>query len=86
MDNLSSHKDKRAIEAIEQVGASVVFLPPYSPDLNPIEKLWSKLKESVRRQITDTREMFDNAVARAIDTITNSDLFGWISHCGYRIA
>ena len=83
MDNLSSHKVKGVREAIEAVGASVRYLPPYSPDFNPIEKLWSKLKESIRRACTDTRELFDAAVARAMDAITQSDLLGWFRHCGY---
>ena len=85
MDNLSAHKDRAAREAIERAGASIMFLPPYSPDLNPIEKLWSKIKEFVRRRATDTREMFDNAVGTAISIIENSDLVGWIRHCGYAI-
>jgi transposase len=85
MDNLAAHKVKGVQTAIEKVGASVCFLPPYSPEFNPIEKLWSKLKEIVRRAATDTRERFDDAVATAMDAITTSDLAGWFTHCGYRL-
>ena len=86
MDNLGAHRDKAALRAIEDAGATVLFLPPYSPDFNPIEKLWSKLKEFVRRAETITRELFDDAVAAAMDAISASDLAGWYRHCGYKIA
>lgn len=86
MDNLASHRDKRAMEAIAKAGAEVVFLPPYSPEFNPIEKVWAKLKDFVRRVANDTREAFDQAVANAMDTISKSDLIGWYTHCGYKIA
>jgi len=85
MDNLAAHRDKRALDAIKSVGATALFLPPYSPEFNPIEKLWSKLKEFVRREVTLTRELFDDAVAQAMDAITTSDLCGWFQHCGYKI-
>ena len=77
MDNLAAHKVKGVVAAIEAAGASVRFLPPYSPELNPIEKLWSRLKERVRRCCTETRHLFDAAVARAMDSISSSDLAGW---------
>jgi transposase len=86
MDNLSAHRDKLARQAIENAGATILFLPPYSPEWNPIEKLWSKLKEFVRRQVTDSRELFDDAVAAAMDTITVADLRAWFTHYGYKIA
>ena len=60
-----------------------MFLPPYSPDLNPIEMLWAKLKALVRRCETLTRETFDQAVAWALSRITVPDLEAWASHCGY---
>jgi transposase len=85
MDNLAAHKVQGVQATIEKAGASVCFLPPYSPEFNPIEKLWAKLKEIVRRAATDTREMFDAAVATAMDAITSSDLEGWYRHCGYRL-
>lgn len=86
MDNLSAHKDARAVAAIRKCGADVIFLPPYSPEYNPIEKVWSKLKEIVRRSTTDTREQFDHAVAEAMDQISESDLAAWYKHCGYALA
>jgi transposase len=86
MDNLSAHRDKRAIDMIIAAGASTLFLPPYSPEFNPIEKLWSKLKEFVRRRATDTRDLFDDAVADAMDTISHADVVAWFRHCGYKIA
>jgi transposase len=85
MDNLTAHKVAGVSEAIEAKGAKVLYLPPYSPDYNPIEKLWSKLKEFVRRCCTNTRELFDQAVARAMDSISSSDLAGWFRHCGYSL-
>lgn len=85
MDNLSAHKDAKAIESIRLAGASVLFLPPYSPELNPIEKLWAKLKDRVRRRLTDTRELFDRAVASAMDTISHQNLSAWFQHAGYSI-
>jgi transposase len=85
MDNLSAHRDKRAREAIQDAGATILFLPPYSPEWNPIEKVWSKLKDFVRRRVTDTRELFDDAVAEAMSAITSHDLRAWYTHCGYKI-
>jgi len=85
MDNLSAHKDKLAVAAIVNAGASVMYLPPYSPDYNPIEKLWSKLKTLIRRLKTDSRTAFDDAVAQAGAQITLSDIHGWFSHCGYAV-
>ena len=85
MDNLAAHKVKGVRVAVEATGASVRFLPPYSPELNPIEKLWSKLKDFIRRQCTDTRELFDDAVAKAMDAISTDDLSAWYRHCGYNL-
>lgn len=85
MDNLAAHKVKGVAAAIEAAGATVRYLPPYSPELNPIEKLWSKVKERVRRHTTETRDLFDAAVASAMDTITRSDLASWFRHCGYSL-
>lgn len=85
MDNLSAHKNPRVLEAIRAVGADVVFTPPYSPEFNPIEKAWAKLKDAIRRAETLTRETFDQAVAHAMDTITPSDVSAWVGHCGYTL-
>jgi transposase len=83
MDNLAAHKNPAVIAAIRAVGAELLYLPPYSPDLNPIEKAWAKLKDIVRRLPTLTREAFDLAIAVAIEAVTASDLRGWIEHAGY---
>lgn len=85
MDNLAAHKDAACIAAIRAVGADVLFLPPYSPDFNPIEKAWAKLKETLRRASTLTREAFDQAVATAMDRISTADIRGWTEHAGYAV-
>ena len=85
MDNLAAHKDAEAIAAIRRAGADVLFLPPYSPDLNPIEKAWAKLKEILRRTATMTREAFDAAVASAMDEISTDDIRAWTEYAGYAV-
>lgn len=84
LDNLSAHKNKQTIELIESVGARVWFLPPYSPDLNPIEKMWSKVKAILRTLKARTKEALINAIAKALDAITVSDAKGWFKSCGYQ--
>jgi transposase len=86
MDNLSAHKHPQVVAAIRAAGADVLFLPPYSPDYNPIEKAWAKLKEIVRRASTLTREAFDCAVAAAMDEISTADIRAWTEHAGYALA
>jgi transposase len=83
MDNLASHKVSGVVEAIEAVGARVMYLPPYSPDFNPIEMCWSKVKEYLRAQAARTSKALDDAIARGLDLVTLSDLSGWFGHCGY---
>ena len=83
MDNLSAHKDTEALDLIRSVGAEVRFLPPYSPDLNPIEKMWSKVKESLRTAKARTQEALFNAIAAALKTVTSQDAEGWFTSCGY---
>jgi transposase len=85
MDNLAVHKDAASIAAIRDAGADVLFLPPYSPDFNPIEKAWAKLKEILRRASTLTREAFDNAVAAAMEQISTADIRAWTEHAGYAV-
>lgn len=86
MDNLSAHKHPDVIAAIRAAGADVLFLPPYSPELNPIEKAWAKVKELIRRASTLTREAFDLAVAAAMDAISTADIRAWTKHAGYACA
>jgi transposase len=85
MDNLRSHKNAHALELIEQAGAHVWFLPPYSPDLNPIEKMWSKVKAFLRKVCARTQETLYQAIADALATVTQSDIRGWFKSCGYTI-
>ncbi len=83
LDNLSAHKDAEAIRLMESSGAEVWFLPPYSPDLNPIEKMWSKVKEFLRSAKARTQETLMDAIATALKTITAQDAEGWFASCGY---
>lgn len=83
LDNLKCHKNAHARKLIEQVGAQVWFLPPYSPDFNPIEKMWSKVKASLRKACARTQETLYQAIADALATITINDIQGWFQSCGY---
>jgi len=83
LDNLGAHRDQAAMELIESAGAKVRFLPPYSPDLNPIEKMWSKIKEFLRNAKARTLDALLNAIASALKTITAKDIEGWFDSCGY---
>ena len=83
MDNLAAHKDAGVIAAIESAGAIACFLPPYSPDLNPIEKMWSKVKEILRSAKARTAEALLDAIGVALRAVTVNDAEGWFAHCGY---
>ena len=83
LDNLSAHKDKEALALIAKVGVEVWFLPPYSPDMNPIEKMWSKIKELLRAAKARTFDALLAAIANALETITTEDAQGWFEACGY---
>jgi transposase len=84
MDNLSSHRDAGAVEAIERAGASVWHLPPYSPDFNPIEQMWSKVKEILRSLAARTAETLLEAIGLALRAVTATDAENWFAHWGYR--
>jgi transposase len=84
MDNLSAHKAPDVIAAIELAGASVWHLPPYSPDLNPIEPMWSKVKSILRSLKARTAEALLDAIGVALRAVTSTDAEGWFAHCGYR--
>ena len=86
LDNLSAHKNAHAIRLIEQAGAYVRPLPPYSPDLNPIEKMWRKIKECLRNARAHTQQTLDEAIAYALATVTAEDAHGWFTACGYTTA
>lgn len=85
MDNLGSHKVAGIREAIEAAGASLWYLPPYSPDWSPIEPCWSKLKTFLRAAKARTRKALEDIIRVAIDTITAADARGWFLHCGYAL-
>ena len=82
MDNLPVHYATIATNLIESVGAKVKFLPPYSPDLSPIELCWSKLKEIIRSAKARTIEALDEAITNAINAITDENALNWFQHCG----
>ena len=83
MDNLSSHTHPDVIRALVRQGVQVKLLPPYSPDLSPIEKAWSKVKQALRQAKARTTEALVDAVADALRSITLDDIRGWFAHCGY---
>jgi transposase len=85
MDNLSSHKRLRTRQLIESKGATLLFLPPYSPDLNPIEMIFSKVKQSLRSLGCRTADALWAAMQSVLDRITASDAIGCFRHCGYTL-
>lgn len=85
MDNLPAHKVKGIRELIEARGAFLIYLPPYSPDLNPIEKCWSKIKTYLKRAKARTRAELEKALKEALLLITQEDALGWFKSCGYAI-
>ena len=85
MDNLSSHKVSGIVEAIEAVGAFIMYLPPYSPDLNPIELMWSKVKAILRKLKIRAKELLDQAISDALDSVTQEDIAAWFCHDGYKL-
>jgi transposase len=82
MDNLPVHYAEVAEALIESVGARVKFLPPYSPDLSPIELCWSKLKEILRSAKARTSDALNRAISMAVNAITDEDALNWFNHCG----
>jgi transposase len=86
MDNLSAHKGERIRELIEGQGCELVFLPSYSPDFNPIEEAFSKIKGLMRKVQARSREALLDAMGTAISAITDRDARGFFEHCGYRAA
>ena len=82
MDNLRSHHVKEVKETLEKAGIHFLYLPPYSPDLNPIEMLWSKIKAILRSLEIRTAEELPNAIASAFHAVTTSDCLGWFSAAG----
>jgi transposase len=83
MDNLTSHKIPGVREAIEARGAELLYLPPYSPDFNPIEMMWSKIKAFLRKIKARSEDKLNEAISNAFKTILASDAKGWFKACGY---
>jgi len=85
LDKLGAHRPQRIRELIEERGAELVFLPSYSPDLNPIEEAFSKIKNVLRKLGARTREALIEAMSGALSAITPGDAAGWFDHCGYEV-
>jgi transposase len=85
MDNLSAHKNSEVAEHIKKCGAELLYLPPYSPDLNPIENMWSKIKQLLRGMEGRTRDALEEGIACALDLVCASDAQGWFKNCGYEL-
>jgi len=86
MDNLSVHKSKRVEALIEEVGSTLLLLPPYSPDMNPIEEAFSKVKNILRKAGSRSKEALVEATGQALDAITPEDIRGFYNDCGYRVS
>lgn len=85
MDNLRAHKVVGVQQSIARRGARLLYLPPYSPDLSPIEPCWSKVKAGLRKAKARFREALDSAITDVLATVTGADAHGWFQHCGYAI-
>ena len=83
MDNLACHKTAEVARLIESAGATARYLPAYSPDLNPIEKMFSKLKASLRQAAARTVDRLYEAMGEALRSVTHQDIAGWFRSCGY---
>lgn len=85
MDNLSAHKNHTVAKCIKECGADLLYLPPYSPDLNPIENMWSKVKQLLRGMEARTDETLEDGIAAALDSVCANDAHGWFINCGYEL-
>ena len=85
MDNLQAHKAVGVQQALARRGARLLYLPPYSPDLSPIEPCWSKVKTALRKAKARTREALDTAIAAVMVTVSLADAWGGFKHCGYSL-
>jgi transposase len=82
LDNAAAHKCEEAIEMIEQRGAKVLFLPPYCPELNPVEYGWSKIKNFLKKKAARTKDQLYDALSEALNIITPQDSQAYFKHCG----
>ncbi len=85
MDNLSSHKCVGIREAVEKTGASLIYLPPYSPDYSPIEPAFSKIKQLLRGLAARTKDSLWKSIQPILDAVTPTDVAGFFAHCGYTL-
>jgi transposase len=85
MDNLRAHKAAGVQQALARRGARLLYLPPYSPDLSPIEPCWSKVKTALRKAKARTRDALDTAITYALTTVTVIDAHSWFAYCGYAL-
>ena len=83
MDNLGAHRVKAVREAIEAAGCTLRFTPPYSPEFNPIEECWSKVKSILKSIGAKTKDSLEQAIHTALSAVTPKDLKGWFTHAGY---
>ena len=83
MDNCSVHKSKLVREVIERLGINVLYLPPYSPDLNPIELMWAAMKGFLRKLRARTKEKLIEAIGVALELVSKVNIVNWFKHCGY---
>jgi transposase len=86
MDNLSLHLSQKVEKLITAAKACIIYLPPYSPDLSPIENFWSKVKTFLRARGARTKTKLLNALAQAFDSVSPNDILGWFRLCGYKAA
>jgi transposase len=86
LDNLKAHKVAGVADACAAAGVRLLYLPPYSPDLSPIEECWSKVKTLLRAKAARTREALEQAITEALAAITSQDARGWFAHAGYCVA
>ena len=85
MDNCRVHRSAWVVPLLEAVGAHVLYLPTYSPDLSPIENYWGKIKEFLRATAARIPHALDEALTQALQTVTRQDIEGWFRHCGYEV-
>lgn len=85
LNNLGVHRASRIEEIAKACGATVLWLPPYSPDFSPIELMWSKVKAYLKKVKARTQPELEKAIAAALKTITASDCLNWFRHCGYEV-
>ncbi len=85
MDNLGAHKPRRIRELIERQGCKLIYLPAYSPDYNPIEEAFSKIKDLLRKAAARTKEALVEALGPALCAVTAKDARGYFEHAGYRL-